>query len=278
MNIFKFLILVVLFHCFINNIFAENITVKGSDTMVILGQKWAEFYMQKNPGINIQVSGGGSGTGFAALQNKTTEIANASRKIKATEIEQCVRSNGKRPNEYSVALDGITIYVNEKNKVDHLSIEDIRNIFTGKFTNWKDVGGDDAIINPYGRENSSGTYEFFKEHVLLGKDFSARVNTMPGTAQVLYQIVSEKYGIGYGGVAYAKGVKKIKISKENGGKAIEPSEDMVVSGKYPIWRYLYVYVIPDNDGGEIKKYIDWIKSDDGQKIVKEIGYYPLKKK
>src|SRR6266550_6958740 len=152
---------------------AENITVKGSDTLVILAQKWAESYMSKHPDTKIQVSGGGSGVGFAALQNQQTDLCDASRKIKATEIANCIKAFGKRPTEYKVALDGLSVYVHESNSIKELSLDQLERVFTGKVKNWKDVGGNEAPITVYSRENSSGTYEFFKEHVLKGKDFVA---------------------------------------------------------------------------------------------------------
>ncbi|MBM3847007.1 MAG: phosphate ABC transporter substrate-binding protein [Verrucomicrobia bacterium] len=145
---------------------AGNITIKGSDTMVILAQKWAEVYMSKNPSTKIQVTGGGSGTGLAALQNKATDIANSSRKIRPAEVAECIKSFGKRPLEYKVAMDGLSVYVNAENPVQELSLEQLELVFTGKIKNWKDLGGSDAPITVYSRENSSGTYEFFKEHVL----------------------------------------------------------------------------------------------------------------
>lgn len=254
---------------------AGSITVKGSDTMVILGQKWAEVYMQKTPGTKVQVTGGGSGTGFAALQNKQTDIAIASRKIRAKEIEQCLKTFGKRPREYAVALDGLSVYVNAANKLESLSLEEIRDIFTGKVTNWKAIGGPDAPIILYSRENSSGTYEFFKEHVLLGRDFSSKAQTLQGTAQVLQQVAKDPNAIGYGGAAYGQGAKHIKIAREKGGEAIDPNEETVVGQTYPIWRYLYIYLNPELEKGEMKEFIDWMRSDAGQKVVKDVGYYPL---
>lgn len=254
---------------------AGNITVKGSDTLVILAQKWAEVYMQKTPATKIQVTGGGSGIGFAALQNKTTDLADASRKIKSKEIEACVKAFGKRPTEYKVALDGLSVYVNEANGVKELSLEQLEGIFTGRIKNWKEVGGNDAPITIYSRENSSGTYEFFKEHVLKGKDFAATAQTLQGTAQVIQNIAKEKNGIGYGGGAYGSGVKHLNIKKDEGSAAVEPTEQTVVNGTYPIWRYLYIYVNPALDKGEIANYLTWIRSDDGQKVVKDVGYYPL---
>jgi phosphate transport system substrate-binding protein len=254
---------------------AGNITVKGSDTLVILAQKWAEIYMQKTPETKIQVTGGGSGIGFAALQNKTTDLANASRKIKSKETEACVKAFGKRPTEYKVALDGLSVYVNDANSVAALSLKQLDDIFTGRVKNWREVGGSDAPITIYSRENSSGTYEFFKEHVLKGKDFAATAQTLQGTAQVIQNISKEKNGIGYGGGAYGSGVKHLKIKKGESSPAIEPTEENVVNGTYPIWRYLYIYVNPALDKGEISTYLTWIRSDEGQKVVKDVGYYPL---
>lgn len=252
-----------------------DITVKGSDTMVILAQKWAEVYMAKNPGTKIQVTGGGSGTGFAALQNKTTDLCNASRKIKAKEIELCIKAFGKRPTEYKVALDGLSVYVNAANPVTELSLDQLELIFTGKIKNWKEVGGPDAPITVYSRENSSGTYEFFKEHVLKGKDFTASAQTMPGTAAVLQAVAKDRNGIGYGGAAYGAGAKHLNVKADANSPAVEPTEENVVSQKYPIWRYLYIYVNPALDKGDLAAYLKWIRSDEGQKVVKEVGYYPL---
>ena len=256
---------------------AGNITVKGSDTLVILAQKWAENYMAKNPGTKIQVTGGGSGIGLAALQNKSTDLANASRKIKAKEVAECVKAFGKRPTEYKVALDGLSIYVAEGNPVKELSVAQLEGIFTGQIKNWKQVGGKDAPITVYSRENSSGTYEFFKENVLKGKDFVASAQTMPGTAAVLQAVSKDSNGIGYGGAAYGQGTRALNIKASEGSAAVEPTEENVVKGAYPIWRYLYVYVNPALDKGEIEAYLTWIRSDDGQKVVKDVGYFPLPK-
>jgi phosphate transport system substrate-binding protein len=257
---------------------AGKITVKGSDTLVVLAQKWAEVYMGKNADTKIQVTGGGSGVGLAALQNQTTDIANSSRKIKAKEIEACLVSFGRRPTEYKVAMDGITVYVNENNPVKELSLPQLERIFTGKAKNWKEFGGPDAKITVYSRENSSGTYEFFKEHVLLGRDFASSAQTMPGTAAVLQAVAKDKNSIGYGGAAYGAGAKHLALKRDDTSAAVEPSEEAVINGTYPIWRYLYVYVNPALDKGEVAAYIKWMRSDEGQKYVKDIGYFPLPEK
>ena len=254
---------------------AGTITVKGSDTMVILAQKWAEVYMGKNSDVKIQVTGGGTGTGFAALQNQSTDLCNASRKIKSTEVATCVKAFGKRPTEYKVAIDGLSVYVSADNPVKELSIDQLEAIFTGKIRNWKEVGGSDGPITIYSRENSSGTYEFFKEHVLKGKDFASSAQTMPGTAAVLQAVAKDKTGIGYGGAAYGAGAKHLNVKSDAASPAIEPTEENVVGQKYPIWRYLYVYVNPALDKGERATYLNWIRSGDGQKVVKDVGYFPL---
>lgn len=256
---------------------AGNITVKGSDTLVVLAQKWAETYMSKNADTKIQVTGGGTGTGFAALQNKSTDLCNASRKIKPAEQATCIKAFGKRPTEYKVCLDGLSVYVSADNPVKELSVAQIADIFNGKTKNWKQVGGPDAPITVYSRENSSGTYEFFKEHVLQGKDFASSAQTMPGTAAVLQAVAKDKNGVGYGGAAYGAGAKHLKVKKDDASPAIEPTEENVIKGTYPIWRYLYVYVNPALDKGDIAKYLAWIRGDDGQKVVKDVGYFPLPK-
>ena len=257
--------------------FAGNITVKGSDTLVILAQKWAEVYMGQHSDVKIQVTGGGSGIGFAALQSQTTDLCDASRKAKAAEIANCIKAFGKRPTEYAVALDGLSVYVNPENSLKELTIAQVGDIFTGKIKNWKEVGGPDAPITVYSRENSSGTYEFFKEHILKGKDFVASAQTMPGTAAIVQAVIKDKNGIGYGGAAYGGSSKLLSIKRDDASPAIEPTEENVETGKYPIWRHLYVYVNPALDKGEVAAYLNWIRSDDGQKYVKEIGYYPLPK-
>jgi phosphate transport system substrate-binding protein len=256
---------------------AGNVTVKGSDTMVILGQKWAEAYMKKTPGTTVQVTGGGSGTGIAALLNGTTDICNSSRPIKPAEAGECVKKFKSRPHEYKMCLDALSVYVNDSNPVAQLSFPQLEKIFTGKITNWKEVGGPDAPISLYSRENSSGTYEFFKEHVLSKKDFAAAAKTMPGTAAVIQGVAKDKNGIGYGGIAYGEGVKHLKVSKTEGGAAIEPNEKSVLNETYPITRYLFNYVAASKDAGEVAAYIDWCRSDEGQAVVKDVGYFPLPK-
>ena len=256
---------------------AGTITVKGSDTLVVLAQKWAEVYMGEHKDTKIQVNGGGTGIGFAALQAQATDLCDASRKAKPAEIAKCQVVFGKRPTEYKVALDGLSVYVNPENPVKELTLDQVKDIFTGKIRNWKAVGGADAPITVYSRENSSGTYEFFKEHVLKGQDFAASAQTQQGTALIVQSVVKDKNAIGYGGAAYGGGSKLLAIKKDENSPAILPNEETVVNGTYPIWRHLFVYLDPAKDKAEIGAYLNWIRSDDGQKYVKEVGYYPLPK-
>lgn len=253
---------------------AKNITLKGSDTLLILGQKWAEIYMKENPGTVIQVTGGGSGVGIAALINGTTDIAQASRPMKDKEKENMLEKRGIGANEIPVALDGITVYVNEKNPVRKLTFAQLKDIFQAKTTNWKQVGGEDEKIVLYGRENSSGTHVFFKEHVLNNEDYAVSVQPLPGTAAIVNAVAQDKKGIGYGGVAYAKGVKEVLIAKDEKSGYYPPKMENIISGKYPISRYLFWYTA-GTPKGEVKKLVDWILSPEGQKQVEEVGYFPL---
>jgi phosphate transport system substrate-binding protein len=253
---------------------SKKTTVKGSDTMVILSQKWAEAFMKEHPKMTIQVTGGGSGVGIAALINGSTDIANASRPIKPAEIEQIKEKYKENVVEIACAKDGLSVFLNEENSVSELTIEQLGAIFSGKITNWKEVGGDDAKIRLYGRESSSGTFEFFKEHVVKG-DFSKYVQTLPGTAAIVNAVKKDKYSVGYGGAAYAEGVKDCKVKKDAESEGVLPTAETIKDKTYPISRYLYMY-LKTKPTGEAKEFIDWILSPSGQKIIKEVGYYPIK--
>ncbi len=252
---------------------AGPVTIKGSDTMVILGQRWAEAFMKKNPAIKLQVTGGGSGVGLSALINGTTDIAMSSRPMKEAE-DQKVRKQYKNPaTQIAVARDGVTFYVHESNKVEALTEEQLRGIYLGDITNWKDVGGADAPIIVYSRENSSGTYVFVKDHVLQGEDYTSSAQTLPGTAAVVNAVSKEKNGIGYGGAAYAKGIRELKIKK--GAEAVAASEENIKSGKYPLSRDLFFY-LRAAPAGDTQAFIDFALSAEGQKLVTDVGYFPVK--
>lgn len=252
---------------------ADAITVKGSDTLVKLAQRWAETYMKKNKGVRIQVSGGGSGVGIAALMNGTVDIADASRPMKKKEKAK-MKAAGEHLVEITVAMDGITVYLNKSNPVESLSLAKLKDIYQSTITNWKEVGGKDQKIVLYGRENSSGTYGVFKKIVLLKQDYSKDVQTLPGTAAIVNAVAKDQGGIGYGGAAYASGVKKVKLSK--GGTAYAPEASYVKSGKYPLARPLFMYTTKKiiDQKPFIKAYMRWCLSPEGQKLTTKAGYFP----
>lgn len=253
----------------------DVITVKGSDTMVILAQRWAEVYMSKKSDVTIQVTGGGSGVGIAALINGTTDLCNSSRPMKPSEREKLKQRYNTLGVEIKVAKDGLSIYENAAGSISELTLEQIKDIYTGKITNWKDVGGPNAKIIVYGRENSSGTYVYFKDVVLGGDDFTATMQSMPGTAAVVNAVAKDRYAIGFGGAAYAKGIKFIKVKKDSNSPGFEPTAENVKSGDYPISRFLYIYT-RSKPTGAIKEYVDWILSSEGQQLVSKVGYFPVK--
>jgi phosphate transport system substrate-binding protein len=253
-----------------------TLTVKGSDTMVILGQRWAETYMKTNPGATIQVTGGGSGTGIAALINGTTDICESSRPMKDKEKEDVQAKRSQPAVETKVALDALAVYVNEKSPLQEISIPALHKVYAGDTKNWKEVGGPDHAIVLYGRENNSGTYGYFKEHVLENKDFAASVQTLAGTSAVVSAVKGDQFGIGYGGIAYLEGIRALKVKKDDASPSIAPSLQTAQDGTYPIARYLYFYTAGEPTG-LAKRFVDWVKSPDGQKVIEQVGYYPLPK-
>lgn len=253
----------------------QAVTVKGSDTMVILGQRFAEVYMNHHPGTVIQVTGGGSGTGIAALINGSTDIAESSRPMKPSEAQQVKEKFGVDVMETPVALDGLAVYLNESNSVSELTLAQLKAIYTGKVTNWKAVGGKDAPIVLYSRENNSGTYVYFKEHVLNNEDYAATAQTLAGTAAVVNAVAKDQNAIGYGGIAYLKGIKAIRVKKDDKAPAIAPTKENVISGAYPISRYLYFYSAGKPSNPVAEDFIRWVLSEEGQAVVKEVEYFPL---
>lgn len=250
-----------------------HITIKGSDTLVRLGQRWAEEYMNTNPEVVIGVSGGGSGAGIAALINGGTDICEASRDMKAREYQLAERK-GIQPYRVSVALDGIAVFLNEKNSVHELSFAQLKGIYTGTITNWKEVGGADARIIIYGRENNSGTYTFFKKRVMNQEDYNEYTQTLPGTAAVVNAVSMDANGIGYGGIAWATRIKFAAVRKSDSSPAVIPTPETVSSGEYPISRDLY-WFFDGKPSGELKKFLNWALSEIGQEVAADMDYIPL---
>ena len=260
----------------------------GSDTMVNLAQAWSEEYHKVDPGVSIEVSGGGSGLGIAGLINGTAEIANSSRKLEAEEVEKCkAKHGGTDPKEYMVGYDALSIFVHKNNPLNEISIEDLAEIYKegGKITKWSDLGvqsipgaqGDEIVR--ISRQNNSGTYHYFRE-VVIGKkgDFKAGSVDLNGSKDVVETIAKTPNAIGYSGMGYATPeVKTVKVAKKKGEPSVMPSIETTLNKTYPIARPMFMYT-PGTPPPHIQKYLDWVMSDAGQKIVKDTGYVPLPKK
>ncbi|MCK9399402.1 MAG: phosphate ABC transporter substrate-binding protein [Bacteroidales bacterium] len=269
--IFVFVIMALLPQLYSQNV---NCKIKGSDTVLPLTQKEAEVFMKKYPGSSIMVTGGGSGVGLAALQNGTTDIAQSSRKMKLDE-KMKLQDAGKVFTESIIAYDALAVIVNPSNKVNQLTREQLESIYTGKVTNWKEVDGDDMPIVVYSRESSSGTFEFFKEHVLNKKNFTPSALLMPATGAIVQSVSQTKGAIGYVGLAYLEAdVKALKVSYDKGVTYVVPSVENAMNKTYPISRPLYYYYLNSAEKA-VKPLIDFILSTEGQKIVKEVGYVPV---
>ena len=252
-----------------------DVTVQGSDTLLPLVQRWAEAFSTVRPGVSIEVNGGGTGTGVAALLNLTADVATCSRRLRAREVEGCVRAFGSRPREIPVALDAVVVHVHRSNSVPALDLAQLAGIYSGRIRNWREVGGPDAPIVAYGRENSSGTYEYFKETVLRRADFSGSVLMLQGTAQILTAVARDPNGIGYGTGSLPAETRRVPLSTGPGAKPVEPAEDEVRSSRYPLSRRLYLYVNPARETERLRAWLDWIRSPEGQRIAREAGCLPL---
>lgn len=254
----------------------KSLSIKGSDTMVNLSQAWAEAFMKSHPSVSISVTGGGSGTGIAAFINGTCDLANCSRAMKQQEIN-AAKTKGMVATANVVALDGLSIVVNKKNIVQSLTMQQVADIYTGKVTNWSQVGGRPGPIVVLSRESSSGTYAFMREHVMGNQPYRADAQLMPATKSIQQELSNNPNAIGYGGEAYFKGkpnCRIIPISFGVGKKPVWPLDTNVRSGKYPISRPLYVYSkgVATGLAGE---FIRFCISKPGQEIVEKIGYVKL---
>lgn len=256
----------------------ETIENKGSDTLVNLALAWAEEYMHRNPQVRISVTGGGSGTGIAAMINGTVKIANASREMKSEEIA-AARKNGIEPIEFTVARDAIAVVVHPDNPVQRLTLQQVSDIYTGKITNWRELGGEDRPIVLLSRESNSGTYVYFLENVIrLGQKsdllFSPDTLLMPSSEGISAEIRQNRNTIGYDGLGYVTPDQKmLAIAVDERGPYVLPSVATVNDGSYPVSRPLYVYTAGDPTGS-IKDYLDWVL-DEGQELVLQLGFVPL---
>ncbi len=256
---------------------------KGSDTMVNLAQAWAEEYHRVAPEVSVEVSGGGSGVGIAALLKGTVDIANASRDIKPEEVEQAKRNTGKEPVDFKVGYDALAVYVHKDNPMEEITFAQLAGIYAegGSITKWSDLGvklpggASDEIIR-VSRQSSSGTYEFFREHVLAKHDFKLGSRDMNGSKEVVELVASTPGAIGYSGLGYDEPgkVKKLKVAVAAGQPAVEPTVENTLSKRYPIARSLHLLTLGAPTGA-VAAYLEWIHSEAGQKVVADNGYVPL---
>ena len=255
---------------------------KGSDTIVNLALAWAETYQKEHPDVRISVTGGGSGTGIAAMLNGTVTIANSSRAISKDELEQAAAKN-ILPIEHIIAKDAIAIIVNPQNPVERLTLQQLSDIYSGKISNWKDVGGEDRQIVRLSRETNSGTHVYFLEQVLrLGNKesktlFSPDTLLLPSSEGIINEIRSNPNAIGYDGLGYVpEDLKMVEVSRDGIEPYVLPSADTVNNDQYPIARDLYMYTAGEPNA-IVKQYLDWILTSQAQKIVQDLGFVPVSK-
>ena len=258
----------------------RSIENKGSDTLVNLALAWAEAYMQAHLDMRISVTGGGSGTGIAAMINGTADIANASREMKPEEVS-AAEANGIFPQEFVVARDAIAVVINPSNPVDRLTMQQVSDIYTGKISNWRQVGGGDRPVVLLSRESNSGTYVYFLENVIrLGKNdsqllFSPDTLLMPSSEGISTEVRQNPNALGYDGLGYVTADQKmVAIARDENGPYVLPSAETVNDGSYPISRPLYMYT-SGKPSGPIKAYLDWVLGE-GQAMVAGLGFVPLK--
>jgi phosphate transport system substrate-binding protein len=258
---------------------AQTIENKGSDTLVNLALAWAETYMGRHPAVRISVTGGGSGTGIAAMINGTVDLANASRAMKQEEIS-AAQANGITPVEFTVARDAIAVVVHPSNPVERLTLQQISYIYTGKITNWSQVGGEHRPIVLLSRESNSGTYVYFLENVIrLGEKesdllFSPDTLLMPSSEGISAEVRQNPNAIGYDGLGYVTPDQKVvAVARDVGGPFVLPAVETVNDGSYPVSRPLYMYTAGEPTGA-VKDYLDWILGE-GQALVSQLGFVPL---
>ncbi len=259
----------------------KMVQVKGSDTLVNLVQAWAEAFTEES-GTFVAVTGGGSGTGIAALIDGKTDLAMSSRDIKPKEVD-LARAKGVTPVEIAVGVDGLCVVVNASNPVKALKVEEIGRLFRGEVPNWKALGGADRPVTLYGRQSNSGTYAFFQEHVLGNKDYAPTMNHMNGNAQILEAVRSDPSAVGYVGIGYVlgedgkvlPGIRPLEVIPAAGGAGLSPLDrEAVKSGKYPLSRSLLVYTngTPKDD---LLRFLQYQLGPAGQKLAEKQGFYPV---
>ena len=251
----------------------QIVKIKGSDTLLPLAERWAQLYSKKDPAIRLVLSGGGSSVGIAALLKGDVDIAEASRPVNDSEKEQFTKE-GKTLFEVTVASDAVEILVSPSNPISSLTMDQVRGIFTGKISNWKEAGGLDAKINLYGRESASGTNAFLKDHALHGENYAATITEFSSNAPMVAVVAKDPNGVCYAGLASGKNAKHLLIKPDANSSAVEPTAQNVNANKYPLSRKLHWYLAA-RPAGKLKELCAWILSPDGQTIAQHLGFVPL---
>jgi phosphate transport system substrate-binding protein len=269
----KFLFIIIAYVIFVSgcssNISKGNIvTISGSDTMFELTSKLAEEYMKDHSGISVKVDGGGTAAGIRQLIKGEIDICTASRNLKPEEAKALADYYGSLGLVFLIAKDALSIYVHPENQVENLTFNQLKNIYIGDIYNWKSVGGIDTLIRPVTRNPNSGTYLYFKDHILDAEEYGENSLIIPTTREIVKYVEQNRNAIGYGGMGYTGKIKHIKID------GVEPSETNVRNDTYPIIRYLHFFT-SKTPGGEIKRFIDWVLSPAGQEVVRKTGFIPL---
>jgi phosphate transport system substrate-binding protein len=252
----------------------ETVTIKGSDTMVILVQRWIEIYHRSHHQAVVQLTGGGSLTGIAALLNGTTDLAASSVPMNPAEVARAEARSGRALRRIPVALDVLAIFVHPSNPIEEISLGQLRDVLTGRVESWRELGGLDAPIAIYGRDHSSGSYRFIREVVLGGSDFDHGAESLPGTGTVADNVAHDRNGLGYGGIAYAHGVKHLRIRRADRSSAVEGTAETARSGEYGLARKLFLFGFEPLGAAE-EAFVAWVLGEEGQRVVAEVGYFPL---
>lgn len=262
------LIIIVVFGCSFNSSKENIILIKGSDTMFMLTKNLSDEYMKTHPRVSIYVEGGGTELGVKSLANGETDICTASRPLKPAEVKILADKHSIIGMQTLIAKDALSVYLNPKNQIDNLTIEQLKKIFTCRITNWSEINGTDQKILPIIRPPNSGTHFYFKEHILNGEEYCENAIVKSTTNEIINEVLQNENAIGYGGIGYKEGVVHAKIN------GITPTEKNVINNLYPISRYLNFYTL-DTPRGIVSDFINWVVSPDGQKVVEKSGYISI---
>jgi phosphate transport system substrate-binding protein len=252
----------------------QTIPVGASDTLAPLARQWAQAYMRQHPDVTLQVSGGRTADTFAALRERKIKLALVPRLMRFQESEACAAALGQRPAEYKLGVSGLVVYVNADNPVKVLTYDELYGIFRGRHTNWKDVGGQDAPITLYGQTTNNALAELFVEEVLGGKELAGGLRVREG-AKLFEALAQDKAGIGFGPLAEHAGARALGIKRAFSSTPVEPTADAITERTYPITRFLYCYLEPAANQGALRAWLDWVRGDDAQRVLKAAGFYPL---